>query len=266
MSTTKINSINKSLVCCHCKKNITHKLCRCIYNITTQTSQSDEIKDPSKYELFDIDSITQLPDDYPEEFKEFCRENEIKLPSIKSATGKAWCLMATYRYKYFNRVVCEQLATKFNIKSNDIIQQFNKVNQRGIKSNSDLHDKGKSYIIYPYQLSNKHKMRKNFKFNGTKEEKDNEINRIKSTIKADYIDIPNDRWELGHKNPGTTDNSEKNLVLQPPIQGRYRDDYIFIDTLTKMPTPHKLKMMIKSGDVQLTPEQIQEYKKVFDNL
>jgi len=79
--------------------------------------------------------------------------------------------MAKYKYKYFNREVGKQLIEKLNIESNDIIQQFNKVNQKGIKSNSDLHDKGKSYIVYPYALSNKHKMRKNFKFSGTEEEK-----------------------------------------------------------------------------------------------
>jgi hypothetical protein len=56
-----------------------------------------------------------------------------------------------------------------------------------------------------------------------------EINKIKSTIKADYIDVSNDLWQLGHKNPDSTDNSNKNLVLQPPIQGKYRDNYIFID-------------------------------------
>jgi hypothetical protein len=221
---------------------------------------------PSEYELFDINSIDELPSDYPEEFKQFCNENDIKLPKLSSSTGKAWCLMAVNKYKYFNREVCEQIAAKFNIKSNDIIQQFNKVNQKGIKSNSDLYDKGKSYIVYPYCLSNKHKMRKNFRFDGTEEEKNIEIDKIKSNIKTDYIDIPNNLWQLGHKNPGSTDNSTKNLVLQPPIQGKYRDNYIFIDTLTKFPTPNKLETMIRKNEVEFTPEQILYYKQIFDKL
>ena len=34
-------------------------------------------------------------------------------------------------------------------------------------------------------------MRKDFKFNGTDEDKNSEINKIKSTILADYINVPN---------------------------------------------------------------------------
>jgi hypothetical protein len=109
-------------------------------------------------------------------------------------------------------------------------------------------------------------MRKNFKYSGTLEEKNEEINKIKSTIKTDYIDVPNDEWQLGHKNPGSTDNTNDNLVLQPPIQGKYRDNYIFIDTLTKFPMPHKLEYMIHNKEIDLTKEQIISYKAIFDKL
>jgi hypothetical protein len=109
-------------------------------------------------------------------------------------------------------------------------------------------------------------MRKDFKFDGNIEEKNNEIDKIKSTIKADYIDVPNEQWQLGHKNPGSTDNTNENLVLQPPIQGKYRDNYVFIDTLTKFPLASKLKSMIEKKEVELTPEQIINYKILFDTL
>jgi hypothetical protein len=109
-------------------------------------------------------------------------------------------------------------------------------------------------------------MRKNFKFDGTEEDKDIEINKIKSTIKNDYIDVPNSLWQLGHKNPGSIDNTFHNLVLQPPIQGKYRDNYIFIDTITKMPMPSKLKTMIEKKEINLTREQIISYKEIFDKL
>jgi len=109
-------------------------------------------------------------------------------------------------------------------------------------------------------------MRKDFKFDGTEEEKNNEIDKIKSTIKTDYIDIQNSLWQLGHKNPGSTDNSKDNLVLQPPIQGKYRDNYIFIDCLTKFPMPNKLKTMIEKKEIQLTQEQIIDYIKAFQEL
>lgn len=229
-------------------------------------NKSNMILEPSDYDLISVDEIDELPSDYPEDFKLFCKENDIKLPNINCSTGKAWSLMSKYRFKYFNRDTCNELVKKFNIESSDIIQQFNKVSQRGIKSNSDMHDKGKSYIVYPYALSNKHKMRKDFKFDGTEEEKNVEIDKIKSTIKADYIDVDNSQWQLGHKNPASTDNSNENLVLQPPIQGKYRDNYIFIDTLTKIPVPKKLATMIEKKEIEFSPEQIIEYKKIFDNL
>jgi hypothetical protein len=73
-------------------------------------------------------------------------------------------------------------------------------------------------------------------------------------------------WQLGHKNPGSTDNSNENLVLQPPIQGKYRDNYIFIDTLTKIPMPNKLEIMIEKKEIEFTTEQIIAYKDIFDKL
>jgi hypothetical protein len=154
---------------------------------------------------------------------------------------------------------------KFNIDTQDSIQLFNKHNQWGIKTNSGT-ERGKLYIVYPYCLSNKHKMRRDFKFDGTEEEKNAEIDKIKSTIKNDYIDVPNSLWQLGHKNPDSTDNTNTNLVLQPPIQGKYRDNYIFIDTITKFPTPKTLTNMIEKKDIEFTPEQITAYKQLFDTL
>jgi len=218
------------------------------------------------YTPIDINSIHELPSVYPIEFKLYCDENKIKLPKLTCLKGIAICLMSINKYKYFNRDSCTELKKKFNINSKDIIQPFNKVNQVGIKTNSDFHDKEKYYIVYPYGLSNKPKMRKDFKFSGTEEEKNNEIDKTKSTIKSDYIDVPNHLWQLGHKNPGSIDNSNENLVLQPPIQGKYRDNYIFIDTLTKFPMPHKLEIMIEKKEIEFTEEQIKYYKQIFDNL
>ena len=59
-------------------------------------------------------------------------------------------------------------------------------------------------------------------------------------------------------------NSEENLILQPPIQGKYRDDYLFFDTLTKMPLPNKLDMLLKSKELELTDEQICGYIQVLN--
>ena len=223
------------------------------------------ILEPSNYELANVDEIVELPSDYPEEFKLFCQENDLKPPKIETGNGKALAVMLKYKYCYWNRTSCDKFVEKFNIATRDSIQLFNKHNQWGITTNSGT-ERGKLYIVYPYQLSNKHKMRKDFKFDGTQEEKNEEIDKIKSTIKADYVDVDNSQWQLGHKNPASTDNSNENLVLQPPIQGKYRDNYIFIDTLTKIPVPKKLATMIEKKEIEFTPEQIAAYKEIFDKL
>ena len=223
------------------------------------------ILEPCDYELINLDLITELPNEYPDDFNEFCLINNLKPPNITTGNGKALAVMLQYKFRYWNRTVCDKFVEKFNIITKDSIQLFNKHNQWGIQTNSGT-ERGKLYIVYPYCLSNKHKMRKNFKFDGTEEEKNNEINKIKSTIQADYVDVPNALWQLGHKNPGSTDNSTDNLVLQPPIQGKYRDNYIFIDTLTKFPVPNKLEIMIEKKEIEFTAEQILSYKEIFDKL
>jgi len=215
--------------------------------------------------LIDVDKIDELPSEFPEEFTEFCRINDLKPPNITTGNGKALSVMITYKGNYWDRKTCDQFVEKFKIETKDSIQLFNKHNQWGIQTNSGI-ERGKLYIVYPYTLSNKHKMRKNFKFDGTDEEKNLEINKIKSTIKADYIDVGNDLWQLGHKNPASTDNSNENLVLQPPIQGKYRDNYIFIDTLTKFPVPNKLEVMIERKEIEFSADQIIKYKEIFDKL
>ena len=237
-------------------------------NITSKQDNkiiSQPIKNIEKYELININKINKLPDDYPDEFKEFCRVNTLKLPNITSKNGKALSIMLKYKFYYWNRDVCNKFIKKFNIETDDSIQLFNKHDQMGIQTSSGI-DRGKYYIVYPYCLSNKHKMRKNFKFDGTEEEKNIEINKIKSTINTDYVTVPNSKWQLGHKNPGSTDNTNNNLVLQPPIQSKYRDNFIFIDTLTKIPTPNKLEKMIKQKEIEFTREQLLDYKGLFDKL
>lgn len=220
---------------------------------------------PCNLKLIDIDIINDLPNEYPDEFNEFCLKNDLKQPKLSTGNGKALSVMLKYNSCYWNRNTCDSFAKKFDINTKDSIQLFNKHNQMGIQTSSGT-ERGKLYIVYPYRLSNKHEMRKGFKFNGSEEEKSIEIDKIKSTISVDYIDIPNSKWQLGHKNPGSTDDSSKNLILQPPIQGKYRDNYIFIDTLTKFPTPKKLEQMIVKKEIEFTTEQIIYYKEIFDKL
>ena len=141
------------------------------------------VLEPRDYELINLDLITELPNEYPTEFNEFCLNNNLNPPNRTTGNGKALSVILKYMYCYWNRDVCDKFVEKFNIVTKDSIQLFNKHNQWGIQTNSGT-ERGKLYIVYPYCLSNKHKMRKNVKFDGTEEEKNNEIDKIKSTISS----------------------------------------------------------------------------------
>jgi len=205
----------------------------------------------------DITSITTLPSQYPDEFISFITQHNLKPPTIQSGNGKALNIMLHNPEGYWTREDCDAFVNNFNIPTKDSIQLFNKHEQWGIQTSNE---RGKNYICYPYALSNKHKMRKDFGKGISKEELNIEIEKIKSTIKNDYCDVPNGNWELGHKNPESDDNSKNNLVLQPPIQAKYRDRYIFIDTLTKMPTPTTLIQMESNGENPFTETQMVQVK------
>ena len=211
-------------------------------------------------ERINIDDITEINSEYPQEFIEFYTKNNLTLYGNTSNQGKALSLMLHNPDKYFTREDCDKVFEKFGIKSNDSIQAFNKHEQKGIITSSQ---KGLYYIPVPYQLSSKHKMRKDFKFDGTDEERNCEIDRIKSTISHDYIEVPNELWQLGHKNPECCDNTSANLVLQPPIQQKYRDRYIFLDTLTKIPTPKTFIEMNEAGNCPFSEQQFLQLQKYF---
>lgn len=57
-----------------------------------------------------------------------------------------------------------------------------------------------------------------------------------------------------------------NLVLQPPIQAKYRDKYIFLDTLTKIPTPKTFKEMNEANQLPYTKEQLKNLREYLNSL
>ena len=210
-----------------------------------------------------VDTITHIPSQYPNEFMKFIEEHKLKPPKLDTGNGKALALMLDNPSYYWTREDTDKIVNKFNIPTRDSIQLFNKHEQWGIQTSNE---RGKNYILVPYTLSNKHKMRKNFVFDGTDEQKNIEIDKIKSTIKADYIDVPNNEWQLCHKNPNSTDNAMSNLVLQPPIQAKYRDKYIFIDTLTKIPTPKTFREMNEAKQLPYTTEDLMNLRDYLNSL
>lgn len=216
------------------------------------------------YTEIDISEIKSIPDDYPKEFVQFCIKHKIKLPKKTTMTGKALLVMLVFRFRYFTREKCNEFVKKFKIPTKDSIQLFNKFAQKGIQTNSGMYI-NKYFIVYPYRLSSKCNLRKNCKYDGTFESKYQEIEKIKKTIFEDYINVPNDKWHIGHKNPHL-DGSLSNLILQPPIQAKYRDHYIFTDSLTKIPVANKLKSMIEKKEIVFSQTQIYEYLRLFISL
>ena len=230
--------------------------------VKEKTKTKKPSSEAEKIEQINIDEMDVIPE-YPEEFVEFAKANNLAPPRFNSKNGKALSAMLNNPYKYWNRESADQFVKKFGIETKDSIQLFNKHEQWGIKTSNQ---RGKNYILYPYSLSNKHKMRKDFKFDGSAAEKNAEINKIKSTIQHDYVDVPNESWQLGHKNPESEDNKSSNLILQPPIQAKYRDKYIFLDTLTKIPTPKTIIQLYKSDDCPYTTEQLIQLKEWLNGL
>jgi hypothetical protein len=89
-------------------------------------------------ELINIKEISELPLKYPDEFNEFCQMNELKPPNITTGKGKALSVMLENKNKYWDRDTCDKFVEKFNIKTKDSIQLFNKQSQWGIKTSSGM--------------------------------------------------------------------------------------------------------------------------------
>ena len=212
----------------------------------------------------DLDFVIQDDiESYPDSLIEFSRTNDIKLPGLDTGNGKALAAMTHHPNLYWITDDCNNFCKKFNIKSTNPLQFFNKKAQIGLKS---CETRGRNYVLYPYQLSKKKAMRAGFVWNGTEEQKNIEIENIKAHIQGNYCDVPNKDWQLGHKNPDSGDNSSSNLVLQPPIQAKYRDNYVFLNTLTKMPTPKKFEKLYNAGKSPYTKEQLIQFRDIFNSL
>ena len=141
---------------------------------------------PSVREEIKVENIQLQGKSYPESFLTFCHKNSLKPPHITSGRGKALLAMLLNPAYYFTRKTCDAFCKHFQIKTSDSIQLFNKHEQWGI---SQSKEKGKYYIPYPFEISNKVSMRYNFTFDGTDEEKKKAIDNIKNNIQSDYIDV-----------------------------------------------------------------------------
>lgn len=230
-----------------------------MHQLSTIQNRISYLNAPQETKLIDVAKMEMMPK-YPIDFLEFCKQHKLRPPGLHSGRGMALLAMLSNPGYHFDRKSCDEFCSKFNIRTNDSIQLFNKHEQWGLEMPSGT---GKYYVKRPFKLSGKVQMRKDFKWDGSNESKFIEIERVKKHIMSNYVNVPNELWELGHKNPETFDNTMDNLVLQPPIQGRYRDSYIFLDTLTKIPTPKKLIALYEQGKSPYTDKQLRELVKYF---
>jgi hypothetical protein len=70
------------------------------------------VKAPSDYKLININLIIELPNEYPNDFSEFCAINGLKPPNITTENCRSLSVMLKYRYYYWNRDVCDKFVEK----------------------------------------------------------------------------------------------------------------------------------------------------------
>jgi hypothetical protein len=88
--------------------------------------------------------------------------------------------------------------------SADVIQAFNKTT--GIKR---MEAKGKYCLKYPFEADKIDiDKRKDANISG---DKNQYINAVKEWYKINIVDVPNEKWEIGHLDPTIGDSSEKIL-------------------------------------------------------
>lgn len=191
-------------------------------------------------ERINIADYTHAFTTYPTELTVFATEHAITLPTIGSLQGQSIALLAQPEVRGRRYLIREDTVAYFKAighDTNDAIQPFNKLPQRGFVLSTV--GKGKYALDFPfkYDATNPAK-RKDAHLSG---DKDTAINSIKDFWRKNLVDIPNEKWEIGHLRAGLGDASETNLAWQPPIQGKYRDRFNFDKEFMKMwPTTTEL--------------------------
>src|ERR1035437_3468709 len=178
-------------------------------------------------------------DKYDDEFIKFCKKHEINIPKLNSLKGQVIALMTfkKNRNKYVDRDILNLFISKIGFSSKDVIQLINKTDQWGLKH---ITLERKFYTIpFPFIYVGLHLKKRDIKFSS--HNRDEKIDYIKEYLVDNYINVPNEKWEVGHLDPNNPDGSEENLVYQPPIQGKFRDRFKFDKMgLIKYPTPNEL--------------------------
>jgi len=222
------------------------------------------------YSRIDIEKYKTAFEKLDDKFIAFCNKNNIIIPNKetkckgkmeKTINFQALALLSdpeVHGKKYLTKEDCEKFFQQINLKSKDASQAFNKIDQKGIAK--QFNERTKYAIKFPYEYNPIHvEKRKNAGISGDKEKL---IGDIKNWWKVNLIDIPNDKWQLGHLDPSIADSSEKNLAWQPPLQGKYRDKFKWDNYFHKM-WPTADKELIPNIDKYYTES---EQKKLYEVL
>jgi hypothetical protein len=208
------------------------------------------------HNTIDVSGYTKQINDYSKEIKEFYLNNNLKLPKINSLKGQAIALLTSKDNlnKYITREILDEFLTKIGLYSKDCIQLLNKTEQNGLKSICE--ERTYYQIPYPFIYIDTHIKKRNIpKGVFDEQKKKDSYDVVMDYITKYYINEPYEKWQVGHKNPDITD-STNNLIMQPTIQGKYRDNYIFMDNgLGMIPVPSHF---MKKIDELYTPNQKKE--------
>jgi len=227
-----INSKNILVPVSRCKNEIIEK-CE---NLGIKVSSNQK-----KMEVVLISNIGKYKkqfEKYPEDLLTFVSKNDddIKLPAITSSRGQALALMAQPEIRgrqYLTRNETDLFFQNIGVETSDSIQGFNKAT--GLKR---IEKKGAYCLEYPFVCDKTDiNKRKGACING---DKDEAINRVKDWFVKNIINVPNDKWQIGHLDP-TVEDTTDNLAWQPPLQAKYRDRFKWDSKFHKMwPTSTEL--------------------------
>lgn len=196
--------------------------------------------------------------EYNDEFLSFCNSNGVKIPNINSLRGQIVALMTSpeNRNKFINRESLNKFIKSIGLSSKDVIQAVNKTDQWGLKSETVSRQ---YYMIpFPFIYIDIHIKKRTLPKLTNRNDK---INFQKEFMIHNYINVPNDKWEVGHMDPNNPNVCEENLVYQPPIQSKYRDRFKFDNIgLLRYPTPQEL-----SNNIDLYYSE-EEQKKILNIL
>lgn len=205
--------------------------------------------------------------EYDPELNEWFREHDVRTPRLTTIKGQILALVTDKKNEntLFDRDMMDGFLNKIGMKSKDVIQAVNKTDQWGlVHRTKDFKQTTYYYIPRPFEYTNIHiKKRQTFGEGLSSEEKNEKINKTKGWIKKYYLDVPNEKWELGHVDPNGS-NSNKNLVMQPPIQKAYRDRFKFDDNgLRLCPT---MQEVIANFSKYYTEEEKEQLMDAMNNM